>query len=158
MKSNVEFSTFSCILTLTITAVLLVGLVLSYSEPAAFFPILAIVLLLYIPCLFFAPMYISADKDDICIHSSFKIRTIPMSEVIKVERYKPLPGTIRICASGGFMGYWGTFRDSVTKNYTGFWGNNADCFLVTLANGKKYLLGCKNPDKMVAYIQSQMTI
>lgn len=79
-----------------------------------------------------------------------------MADVVKIERYKPLPGTIRICASGGFMGYWGLFRDNVTKNYTGFWGRDDDCFLVVLSNGKKYLLGCKNPDDMVAYIKSKM--
>lgn len=157
MKSNVEYSTFSWVLTLIITAILLICLVLSYSEPIAFVSLAVIIILLYASSLYFAPMSISADKNAICIHSAFRIRSIPMSEVVKVERYRPLPGTIRTCASGGFMGYWGTFRDSVTKNYTGFWGKDDDCFLVTLANGKKYLLGCKNPDQMVSYIQSQIS-
>lgn len=158
MKSNVVFSTFSLVLTLVVTVALLIGLVVSYGEPAAFFPLLAVVVPMYVACLFFGPMSISADKNEICIHSSFKIRSIPMADVVKVERYRPLPGTIRICASGGFMGYWGTFRDSIIKNYTGFWGRDDDCFLVALANGKKYLLGCKNPDAMIDYIKSQMNL
>lgn len=156
MKSNIEYSSFSRRLTAIVSVVLLIGLAFTYGEPAAFYTILAIVVLLYVSCLFFAPIYLWADEKQICIYSPLKIRPIPMADVVKVERYRPLPGTVRLCASGGFMGYWGAFRDSVIKNYTGFWGKDDDCFLLTLANGKKYLLGCKNPDDMVAYIKSKM--
>lgn len=156
MKSNVEYSTFSWMITFIVTVALVVGLAVSYGEAAAFFSVLAIVVPMYVACLFFAPMSISADRDEICIHSSFRIRSIPMADVVNVERYRPLPGTLRTCASGGFMGYWGTFHDSVIGNYTGFWGKDDDCFLVTLASDKKYLLGCRNPDAMVGYIKSQM--
>ena len=157
MKSKVKYSTLSWVLTLAIAVGLIVGLIASWGEPEAFYPILAIVLLLLIPSLFFAPVFLSADNEAIHIHSPFKIHSIPMKEVVNVERYRPLPGTIRTCASGGFMGYWGTFRDSVSKNYTGFWGDKDDCFMITLAGGKKYLLGCKNPDAMLTYIRSQIT-
>ena len=155
MKSKVKYSTLSWVLTLAITVGLVVGLVATWGEPEGFYTILAILVVMFIPSLFFAPVSLSADKDAIVIQSPFKKHSIPMKEVVNVERYRPLPGTIRTCASGGFMGYWGTFRDSVSKNYIGFWGED-ECFMVTLASGKKYLLGCQNSDTMLAHIRSQI--
>lgn len=157
MKSKVKYSVLSWVLTVGIIAGLVVGLIASWGEPVAFYTILAILVFMLIPSLFFAPVSLSVDKDAIHVHSLFKKHSILMKEVINVERYRPLPGTIRTCASGGFMGYWGTFRDGVSKNYVGYWGDKDECFMVTLASGKKYLLGCKNPDTMLAYIQSQIT-
>lgn len=79
-----------------------------------------------------------------------------MSEVENVELFQPTMGAIRICASGGFMGYWGTFREGDIGNYYAFYGKASDCFLVRMKNGKKYVLGCNQPDKMIDYIKSQI--
>lgn len=156
MKSKVEYSTSSWVITLVVTLGLCAGLLLSRGEPAAFYPLLAIVVPMYLAALWFAPMSVTASDKELCIHSSFKVRIIPMAEIVKAERYRPLPGTLRICASGGFMGYWGTFRDSVVGHYTGFWGRSADCFMLTLADGRHYLIGCKDPDAMLAFIDSHI--
>jgi len=156
MKSNVEYSTSSWVITLAVTAGLCAGLLLSRGEPAAFYPLLAIVVPMYLAALWFAPMSVTADDKEVCIHSSFKVRSIPMADIVKAERYCPQPGTLRTCASGGFMGYWGTFRDGVAGHYTGFWGRDDDCFMLTLADGRKYLLGCKDPDAMLAFINSRL--
>lgn len=145
MKSDVEYSTGSWVLTLIITAAFGAGLIFCYGEPAVFYPILAIAVPMYLACLYCAPVFVSADNKELCIHSSFKIRSILMADVISVERYRPIPGTIRTCASGGFMGYWGKFRDNAIGHYTGFWGNNNDCFLITLTNGKNICPVAKIP-------------
>lgn len=79
-----------------------------------------------------------------------------MSEVESVELFQPTMGAIRICGSGGFMGYWGIFREGDIGNYIAFYGKASDCFLVRLKNGSKYVLGCNQPDKMVDYINSQI--
>lgn len=79
-----------------------------------------------------------------------------MRDVESVELFQPTMGSIRICASGGFMGYWGIFREGDIGRYYGFYGKASDCFLVRLKNGDKYVLGCNNHDKMVDYIYSQI--
>lgn len=157
MKAKVVYSKSSWILTIILTVALAAGLVSTIHEPIGFFSILFIVICIYPVALFYAPVSISADADEITVHSPLKKRSIAMSEVVSVENnYKPLPGTIRICASGGFLGYWGKFRDSVTGVYIGYWGNGNDCFLITLANGQKYLLGCKNSGEMAGYIKQHI--
>ncbi len=79
-----------------------------------------------------------------------------MQNVASVELFQPTMGAIRICGSGGFMGYWGLFREGDIGRYYAFYGKASDCFLVRMKNGDKYVLGCDQPQKMVDYIESQI--
>ena len=88
--------------------------------------------------------------------SVFKRKRIPMCEVVSVELFQPTMGAIRIFGSGGYMGYWGIFREGDIGRYYAFYGKASDCFLVRTKNGDKYVLGCSNPEKMVDYINSQI--
>lgn len=157
MKSSVTYSVFSWTLTFIIEAALCLGLLLTYGQPAGFYPILIIAVPLLLAGLYFAPLSISANDEEVRIHASLKIRSIPMAEIVNIEPYRPQPGTIRICASGGFMGYWGTFRDNVIGPYTAYYGNKNNCFLITLNSGKKYLLGCLDTPGMIDYIAAHLS-
>jgi len=106
----------------------------------------------------YAPLSISADEKELYVNSPFKIHTIPMRRIVSVERFMPTMGSIRIAGSGGFMGYWGMFREGDLGRYMAYYGKSSDCFIVRLDNGDKYVLGCKDPDAMVAHIQSQIKV
>ena len=75
-----------------------------------------------------------------------------MRMVENVDLFQPTMGTYRLFGSGGFMGYWGLFREGGIGRYAAYYGKASDCFLVKLRNGDKYVLGCTNPSGMVAYI------
>ena len=108
--------------------------------------------------LFYMPMSISAYKYAIHINRSLKIKTIPMADVKSVRLCPPTMGAIRIFGSGGFLGYWGWFRERDLGKYFAYFGRSSDCFLVELKDGRKYMLGCKNPQKMVEYINSMINL
>lgn len=158
MKSKISYSRYVTTLTAILSGVLFVACILTVKEVFTFFTILAIFLILYVSGLFFGAAYIKADHDYIVLGSLLRSKKIPMSEVENVKLFQPTMGAIRIFASGGFMGYWGTFREGDIGKYYAFYGKASDCFLVSLKNGKKYALGCDQPDKMVRYIQSQMRL
>lgn len=63
-------------------------------------------------------------------------------------------GAMRLFGSGGFMGYWGLFKEGDIGNYVGFYGKSSECFLVRMKNGDKYVLGCKKPEDIVDFISS----
>ncbi|WP_300877569.1 PH domain-containing protein [uncultured Duncaniella sp.] len=63
----------------------------------------------------------------------------------------------RICGSGGFMGYWGWFSERDLGKYFAYYGKASDCFLVTMKDGRKYMLGCQNPAEMVDAINARLT-
>lgn len=156
MKSRISYSRFAICITAILTGALFVACIASVKEDPVFFSLLAIYLVLFVSMLFFGAAYIKVDSDYIVLGSLLRGKKIPMSEVESVELFRPSAGAIRICASGGFMGFWGIFRETGIGKYYGFFGKPADCFLVCLKNGSKYVLGCNQSEKMVDYIKSQM--
>lgn len=156
MKSSISYSRFAICLTAILSGALFAGCIASVKEEPLFFSLLAIYLVLFVSMLFFGAAYIKADSDYIVLGCLLRGKKIPMGEVESVEFFKPSSGAIRICASGGFMGFWGIFRETGIGKYYGFYGKAADCFLVCLKNGNKYVLGCNHPEEMVDYIKSQI--
>lgn len=137
---------------------LFIGCIATVHEKPAFFTLLAIYLVLLISALFYGAAYIKADSNNIVLGSIFRCKKIPIRNVVSVEIFQPTMGAIRICGSGGFMGYWGIFREGDIGRYYGFYGKSSNCFLVRMKNGDKYVLGCDEPVKMVDYIKSQIGI
>lgn len=157
MKSKISYSQFVILLTAIISAALFVLCIVTVKEEIAFFILLAVYIALIVCSLFFGPAYIKADSNNIVLGCLLRGKKIPMCDVENVELFQPTMGAIRIWGSGGFMGYWGVFRERDIGNYYGFYGKASDCFLVRLKNGHKYVLGCNQPDKMVDYIKSQIS-
>ena len=156
MKSRIAYSRFAAFLTAIVSVILLVGCVITVQEKPAFFALLVIFLISVVSALFYGAFYIEADPANIIMGSVFKRKRIPMREVVSVELFQPTMGAIRVFGSGGYMGYWGIFREGDIGRYYAFYGKASDCFLVRTKNGDKYVLGCSNPEKMVDYINSQI--
>ena len=155
MKQQVKFSAYSFIGTI-ITLVVLIGC--TFVIPEIWWQIgwgvFVVVLLIISLC--YMPMSIGADENAIYINRSLKIKTIPMTDVVEVKLCPPTMGAIRICGSGGFLGYWGCFKERDLGKYFAYYGKSSDCFLITLTDGRKYILGCQNAPEMVEYIAKQI--
>ncbi len=156
MKSRISLSKFSLWLTAIIDVAMFAACICTVREPWAFAACLAIYIILIVATLFWGAAYIEATPKQIILGSLLRSKKIPMRRVVSVEPFKPTMGAIRICASGGYVGYWGIFREGDIGRYYGFYGKDSDCFLVRMDNGNKYVLGCKDPASMIAYIQSQI--
>lgn len=156
MKSRVIYSTFSTVLTIILDAVLVFACCASAGEKPLFFILLACLLIVLISALFYAPCAIKADSRYIVMSSILKSRRILMSHIAGAELFQPTLGAVRVFGSGGYMGYWGIFREGDIGRYQAFYGKASDCFLIRMKNGDKYLLGCENPSAMVDYINSQI--
>ena len=155
MKSRVCLSTSSSTLTILVIGLLILGCVATYGSDK-FILILAVTLVLLIFGMFYAPLSISANDKEVNVHSPFKIHSIPMRRIVSCELFNPTMGALRVCGSGGFMGYWGIFREGDIGRYMAYYGKGSDCFIIHLDNGDKYVLGCKDPGSMVAYINGQV--
>ncbi|MBD5177926.1 MAG: hypothetical protein HDT04_04800 [Bacteroidales bacterium] len=157
MKSRISYSGGATALTVILTIAMLLWCIAMNNVKASFYTVLALYIILIFAGLFFGAVYIKADKNYIILGSPLRKKKIPMSQVESVELFQATMGAIRIFASGGFMGYWGIFREGDIGKYYGFYGKASDCFLVRLKDGSKYVLGCNEPDKMVQFIKSQIT-
>ncbi|MBR5856826.1 MAG: hypothetical protein IKY70_06105 [Bacteroidales bacterium] len=154
MKQRVVLSTFSIITTL-LSIIIFVALIFVNNPPMYIrLSLVAILVMILLAGLYYAPLSIAADKYAIYINRSLRIKTIPMKEVKSVKISPPTMGAIRICGSGGFMGYWGWFKERDLGKYFAYYGRSSDCFIVELKDGSKYMLGCKNAPQMADYIKS----
>ena len=159
MKKQVQLSTYSVIISL-LSYGILIGLLLwqfkrTGDELYAWILFTIIVAWSFL-VLFYTPMSIAVNDRELSINRSLKIKTIPLSEISDVRLSPPTLGERRICGSGGFFGYWGWFSQRDIGRYFAYYGKASDCFLVTLKDGRKYLLGCKDAPSMVAAIQSRL--
>ncbi len=157
MKSKISLSQFSIVLTSILCGALLIGYIVIINEPSAFYTLLGIYILLFCSILFFAPLYIKSDSDSITLGCILRKHKLQIQNIESVELFQPTMGAYRICASGGFCGYWGIFKGSDIGRYYAFYGKASDCFLIRMKNGKQYVLGCNNPSEMVNYIKSQIS-
>ncbi|MDE6310643.1 MAG: PH domain-containing protein [Muribaculaceae bacterium] len=156
MKSKVNFSTYTYILTSIISLALFAILIFSVRDEPTFFYVLAVYLVLIFLGLYFSPLYVIADPKTVRAKSILHSIKIPVKDIVSVELFQPTMGARRLFASGGYMGYWGYFREGDVGNYRGAFGKASDCFLIRLKNGDKYVLGCEDPKAMVDYIKAHM--
>lgn len=156
MKSKIAYSKYVSILTAIVMLLLFVGLIATVHESTKFFVLLACSLVLLVFALLYGATSIKTNPDCIIMCSPLRKKKILMRDVESVELFQPTMGAIRVCGSGGFMGYWGIFKEGDIGRYYAFYGKASDCFLVRMKNGDKYVFGCENPDAIVDYIKSQI--
>ena len=156
MESKVKLSTFSLLLTLILTGVLIVAV--SYflwnHEDKGIIGALILFFMLISGWLY-GPVTIAADEKSVTIKSVLRKQRLDISNIESVELFQPTIGSIRIFASGGYMGYWGVYRGYIGR-YIAYYGKASDCFLIHMKNGGKYVLGCENPEEMVNFINSKI--
>lgn len=153
MEAKVKLSKFAIILTSVINLVLIVCCVSMFNETPGFWIVLSILILLLSFGLLYGPTKIIANQEYIIVRSVLRKQKILVRNIESVKLFQPTMGAVRICASGGYFGYWGIFREGDIGRYVAFFGKASDCFLIKLKNGDKYVLGCQNPEEMVKYIR-----
>ena len=157
MEANVKFSLFSKIITIVVFGLLIgIGGYCAVMGDSKGIIVLIICLILLIPSLYYSPKSIKVDDKTLTINTYLSKHKLLISNIENVDYYLPMMGNLRICASGGLMGYWGIFRGMDIGNYMAYYGKSSDCFLVRMKNGDKYVLGCENSDSMMKYLENKL--
>lgn len=157
MKNKVRLSLFSLIITIIVVVALVIGAVVAWEkDPEESIILLVILIGLLIVSFYYYPLYIEATDTNLIIHRRFKDKIFPYASIESVERCFPSPGGLRLCGSGGFLGYWGYFTDIVIGNYFGYYGKRSQCILVKLTDGKQYVISCERPEEMISAVSSHL--
>ena len=144
------------ILTVVISVVLVLACVKIYGELVPFCIVLALCLMLIAPALFYAPLSVRANERYIIISSLLKKHRILLNDILSVVPFTPTLGARRLFGSGGFLGYWGIFKEGDVGRYAAYFGKAFDCFLVRMKNGDIFVIGCADSCEMVNYIKRQI--
>ena len=137
MKKRVELSSY-CFVVSALTIALLCGVfvyVLKQADHIWSAIVLGMVIIvLCLSTLFYMPLSISVDNKNLNINRSWRIKSIPIVDIAEVKLCQPTMGAI---------------REGDTGKYFAYYGKSSDCFLVTLKDGRKYMLGCTDAPAMV---------
>lgn len=159
LTKRVEFSSYCWIISALSTA-LMCGVfvyVLKRSDNDwAVWSLGGAFVLLFLFTLCYMPLSISLDNESLNVNRSLKIKSIPLTEIAEVRLCPPTMGAIRICGSGGWFGWYGWFREKDLGKYFAYYGKASDCFLVTLKDDRKYMLGCQDAPEMVKAITERL--
>ena len=158
MKKRVELSSYCWIIT-SLTFAFICGIfVCTVKIPnnniAAWIWGAAVVVLV-LSALCYMPLSVSLDDKNVNINRPLKIKSIPFVEISDVRLCSPTMGAKRICGSGGWFGWYGWFKEADLGKYFAYYGKASDCFLVTLKDGRRYMLGCKDAPEMVEAINKK---
>lgn len=157
MTSKVRLSTYSFIISILTVGILLTLLFVTFNNSMiAFWIVVGATLFLLGMALVYAPLSVTADDRSLSVRSPLKRHSLPMADIEEIQLCPPTMGAIRLVGSGGFMGYWGIFREGDVGTYTAYYGKASDCFLVRMKNGNRYLIGCENPGEMVEEVKRKM--
>lgn len=105
--------------------------------------------LLVICALCYMPLSVTVTDQALIVRRPLACRTIPIADIESIDLCAPTMGAYRLLGSGGWCGYWGWFREKDLGRYFAYYGKSGDCFLVRLADGSFYMLGCSDPRSVV---------
>ena len=156
MKQKVRFSAYSLIVTAVVLLLFIVGIFSLLGNPQKLTLFCIIMGAVTIAGLYYCPKSVEADEHGITLHRLLSSpKAFPYSKIQSVDTCYPSAGGLRLCASGGYFGYWGYFSDIMIGAYIGYYGSRSNCFLIKTTEGKQYVLGCENPVAIVSYITSR---
>lgn len=159
MKHKVVLSTYSIIMTLALP-MFLIGLLLIMAYDARDVYMLSVVsfmLIVAVCCaLFYTPVSVSLEEGFLTVRRPIRSRRISVEGIASIEMCAPTMGAKTICGSGGFLGYWGRFYEKDLGKYFAYHGKASDCFLITLHDGRRYMLGCRNAADVVEAVQASL--
>lgn len=160
MKRKVELSSYCWIITALTTAILCGVVIYALNQPDHDWAIITlgiIILGLYLTPLFYMPLSISVDDKYLNINRPLRTKSIPLADIAEAKLCPPTIAARRICGSGGWFGWFGWFSEPDLGKYFAYYGKASDCFLVTLKNGRKYMLGCTDAPAILTHLSPHLS-
>lgn len=113
----------------------------------------------WICCLCYVPMYVDVDDDAVSIRRPLKSKKIRMDEIESVEPYKvsgkPSKKFLGAAPVKSF-GRWGRYKDDKIGEYFAYYGNSDNTVLITLKDGRKYVVGGSDAKALSDYINNKI--
>lgn len=156
MKSKVVLSTYCRIISFALVILLIIGIVSCRDNENKLYALVFISIALIGFSLFYFPRSIEAADNALIIHRFLKSKSIPYSSISSADTCIPSAGGLRLCGSGGFLGYWGYFNDIIIGTYFGYYGNRNQCILIKLKNGMQYVVSCEESVQMISSINNHL--
>ena len=101
------------------------------------------------------PRRITVYADRLVLKKGIGKKTLLFSDIEGIERRDDLTFDMRLCGSGGMLGYTGWFTNSDFGRYMSYVGGYKDTFLI-VTRKRKYVMSCDRPDELVAEVKRRI--
>lgn len=158
MKQKIKFSTYSLAVTAAVMILFIAGIILLLGNDGKLTVFCIILGITTIAGLYYCPTSIEANESGVVLHRLLSPpKVFSYSAIATAEVCYPSLCGLRLCASGGFFGYWGYFHHVVTGSYIGCYGSRSNCILLKMNDGRQYVLGCDDTCELASYISSHLS-
>lgn len=163
VRFRVPRSNTTILLTLGFFAVCVITFLLGYSRQgetplAAWYIAMGLLALVALMGMAFHPRYIELDSDRLILHRT--VGTVAMHyDDITAAQIVLLPpgGDVPLFALRGIFGNIGLFYNRNIGRYRAYMASDSESVLVSLKDGRKYLLGCENPAELIKMLEDKLT-
>ena len=123
-----------------------------------FWILIAILFFWWFCALWYAPLDVYADDNEVRIRRPLKTRKIRMDEIESAQPYqvskKAGKKAFRSAPIRSF-GHWGQYHDDQIGDYFAYYGKPENTVLIKLKNGQKYVVGGTDAKQLSDYINSK---
>jgi len=106
--------------------------------------------------LYYCPRSVEITPSRMIIRRLLTKKYIPVGEIIAVAPYQRTMNFVRVCGSGGVLGFWGWFRNQELGRFFVYATTLKQLVVVALASGRTYVVSCGNAQEMAAQITLRM--
>ena len=122
--------------------------------------IIGILFFWWLFALCFTPLDVNVDDDEVAIRRPLKTRRIKLSEIQSAEPYqvasKPSRKAFKSMPVRTF-GRWGHYKDDKIGDYFAYYGKPDNTVLITLKDGRKYIVGGSDAKALADEINSKLS-
>ena len=136
---------------------LLLGEEWFWTEKVSLWTMLVIVVFTLVPVWVFLPRYVSVTDTCLKLYRGIGVSSFVLEDIKVIRLYSP-SNVVTTCTFGigGVGGFIGKFYNSEIGKYIAYVGDYSQAFLVVMKSGKKYLLSCQNPEKVVGFAADRL--
>lgn len=159
-SSPVRLDMMSKVITMIIMTILLVLCLMPVWYPAATLLVSILSVAVLVLLLWDAPLRVGYYRDCLYIRKVAGHTRIPFADIEKAQRLSNPDLSWRVFGSGGFMGYFGIFRNRALGKFKVYVGCPADSVLLTMNSDtfryRHLLFSCDSPDDMLDGINAHL--
>lgn len=158
MNQRINLSKTAIAITIIVFGLLTVFAAVNFKQgdKTIGYTIIAIGAVIVLPALFFSPVNSGTDDDFVYVRHPLRTSRYEMSRILKAEPFVPSMAEKCVIGSRGCLGYWGFFYDGGVQKYVACYGKGSECVLLTMENGRKYLIGAQDKEGFADYINSKI--
>ena len=133
----------SILLTVVCIIIIALAVIMTYINTKSWWPILLFIPLI-VGWLWMCPFGVSSSPNRIKLYFPTRVKTFDLTEY-RIERKEYADLGLRVCASGGFCGYWGIWSNQGKYVMSYLVHRKKDIYLLTpIKGGKPILLNIPN--------------